>query len=600
MRSHHCGEVNASHQGSTIDICGWVHRRRDHGGVIFLDIRDHTGIVQVVFDPDTKESFELADSVRNEFVLKLSGLVRLRPDGSMNPEMATGEIEILGKNLEVLNASKTPPFQLDDYTEAGDDIRLKYRYIDLRRPEMQYRLRLRAKIVSTVRRFLEDSEFLEIETPVLTRATPEGARDYLVPSRVHPGQFYALPQSPQIFKQLLMMSGMDKYYQIARCFRDEDLRADRQPEFTQIDIEAAFVYSNDIIKLAEGLLCHVMKSVLDVDLGAFPVFSYADVMRDYGSDKPDLRNPMKLVDIADLMQSVDFKVFNGPANDSDSRVIVLRAPGAAKLSRKQIDDYTGFVSKYGARGLAWIKINDLSEGVAGLQSPILKFLPDEIVLQVLKRCGATTGDIVFFGADKAKIVNDAMGALRVQLGKDLDIIVDGWAPCWVVDWPMFEKGKDGKLNAMHHPFTKAQGTVESLSSDPENALADAYDLVLNGHELGGGSMRIHSSAMQEAVFDKLELGQEGLAKFDFLLEALKLGCPPHGGIAFGVDRIVMLMAGTDAIRDVIAFPKTQSAACLLTASPSEVEGQQLRELHLRASKPPSTGKTASSNKPSVT
>jgi len=584
MRSHYCGEIDTSHQGSTIDICGWVHRRRDHGGVIFLDIRDHTGIVQVVFDPDMVASFALADKVRNEYVLKLSGLVRPRPEGSVNPEMATGEIEVLGSTLEVLNASRTPPFQLDEYTDAGDDIRLKYRYIDLRRPEMQYRLRLRAKIISSVRNYLEERGYLDVETPILTRATPEGARDYLVPSRVHPGQFYALPQSPQIFKQLLMVGGIDKYYQIARCFRDEDLRADRQPEFTQIDLEAAFVTANEILQLGEGMLKHVMKTVLGVELEEFPVLSYSDVMRDFGSDKPDLRNPMKLIDIADLMQSVDFKVFKGPANDPAGRVVALRAPGASRLSRKQIDSYTDFVAKYGARGLAWIKINDIEAGITGLQSPILKFLPDEVVFQVLKRCEATTGDLVFFGADTAKTVNDAIGALRVQLGKDLDLIREGWAPCWVVDWPMFEMGKDQRLNAMHHPFTNAQGSVDELNADPLAALADAYDLVLNGNELGGGSVRIHDSLMQEAVFEHLMIGQEGVSKFGFLLDALNLGCPPHAGIAFGVDRLVMLLAGTDAIRDVIAFPKTQSAACLLTASPGEVDVHQLRELHIRVNK----------------
>lgn len=584
MRSQYCGEVNASHQGSRIDICGWVHRRRDHGGVIFLDIRDHTGIVQVVFDPDTAESFALADKVRNEYVLKLSGLVRLRPEGSVNSEMATGEIEVLGGELTILNASQTPPFQLDGYTDAGEDIRLKYRYIDLRRPEMQHRLRMRAKIVSSVRLFLEERGYLDVETPVLTRATPEGARDYLVPSRTHAGQFYALPQSPQIFKQLLMVGGIDRYYQVARCFRDEDLRADRQPEFTQIDIEAAFVTANEIMELGESMLRHIMKVVLDVELGAFPVLTYADAMRDFGSDKPDLRNPMRLIDIADLMQSVDFKVFNGPANDPEGRVVALRAPGASRLSRKQIDDYTGFVAKYGARGLAWIKINDIDAGIGGLQSPILKFLPEAVVFQVLERCGAETGDLVFFGADKAGVVNDAIGALRVQLGKDLDLLDAGWAPCWVVDWPMFEKGRDNKLNAMHHPFTSSQGTLDALNADPLSALADAYDLVLNGHELGGGSVRIHDPVMQEAVFEHLMIGAEGLEKFGFFLDALKLGCPPHAGIAFGVDRIVMLLAGTDAIRDVIAFPKTQSAACLLTASPSAVDTAQLKDLHIRVNK----------------
>ena len=581
MRSHYCGEISTANAGETVELCGWVHRRRDHGGVIFLDVRDRTGLVQVVYDPDTQESFAKADRVRNEYVLKMVGKVRPRMEGKVNPEMATGEIEVLGSELEILNVAATPPFQLDEYSDAGEDVRLKYRYMDLRRPEMQQRLQLRSRISSYVRNFLEGDGYIDIETPTLTAATPEGARDYLVPSRTQPGQFFALPQSPQVFKQLLMMSGLDKYYQIARCYRDEDLRADRQPEFTQIDIEASFISSLDIMNMTETLLTGLFKSLLDVDLGAFPVMTYGDAMRLYGSDKPDLRNPMQLVDIADLMSGVEFKVFNGPANDPDSRVVALRAPGGAKLSRKVIDDYTGFVGRYGAKGLAYIKVNDLAAGIDGLQSPILKFLPDEVVSAVLERAGAETGDLVFFGADKATVVNDAIGALRNQLGMDLDLIAPGFAPLWVIDWPMFEKSKGGAITAVHHPFTRPTCAPEELAEDPLRARADAYDVVLNGHELGGGSARIHETAMQEAVFEVLGLGNQAQVKFGFLLDALKFGCPPHGGIAIGLDRLAMLMSGTDAIRDVIAFPKTQTASCLLTEAPGVVSETQLRELHLR-------------------
>jgi len=581
MRSHYCGDLDASQVDREVELCGWVHRRRDHGGVIFLDVRDRTGIVQVVYDPDVEDSFATADKVRNEFVLRITGRVRLRPSGTVNPDMKTGEIEVLGRTLEILNASLTPPFQLDDYSDAGEDIRLRYRYLDLRRPEMQHRLRMRATILSVVRRYLEAAGYTEIETPILTRATPEGARDYLVPSRTHPGQFFALPQSPQVFKQLLMMSGMDKYYQIARCFRDEDLRADRQPEFTQIDIEASFVDEHDIMTLTEGMVRSLFSDVLRVELPKFPVLSFEEAMRRYASDKPDLRNPLELVDIADLVKTVEFKVFNAPANDPKGRVAALRAPGAGRLSRKELDGYADFVGRYGAKGLAYIKVNERGVGSAGLQSPILKFLPEPVIEAVLDRAGAVAGDVVFFGADQSDIVNGALGALRNQLGADLGLVEDRWAPCWVVDWPMFERGKEGRLEAMHHPFTSPACTVEELLANPEAAHARAYDVVLNGYELGGGSIRMHRNEMQKAVFESLQLGQEAESRFGFLLDALKYGCPPHGGIALGVDRLVMLMVGAGAIRDVIAFPKTQTAACPLTAAPTAVDEHQLRELHIR-------------------
>ena len=581
MRSHYCGDLRDSESGQEVEIYGWVHRRRDHGGVIFLDVRDRTGVLQVVFDPDEEESFALADSVRNEYVLMAKGKVRPRPEGTVNSDMPTGEVEVLGKELKILNAAKTPPFQLDEYSEAGEDIRLRYRYMDLRRPEMQQRMQARARITSAVRSYLEEHGFWDIETPTLSRATPEGARDYLVPSRTHPGEFFALPQSPQVYKQLLMMSGMDKYYQIARCYRDEDLRADRQPEFTQIDIEASFINQADIMSLTEGMLRAVFSSVIQVELPEFPVLSWADAMRDYGSDRPDLRNPLRLVDAADLFANVEFKVFNGPANDPKGRVVALRAPGAATLSRKMIDDYTAFVARYGAKGLAYIKVNDLADGMEGLQSPILKFIPEEVVSAVLERVGAQTGDLVFFGADSAKVVNDAMGALRGELGRDLGLLDGDYRPCWVVDWPMFSQDRDRSFSAEHHPFTRPTCSPAELLADPASAQAAAYDVVLNGYELGGGSLRIHDNEMQKAVFDVLRMDEAGQSKFSFLLDALQYGCPPHGGIALGMDRLVMLMTETQSIRDVIAFPKTQSAACVMMAAPGAVEDQQLKDLHIR-------------------
>ena len=581
MRSHYCGDLRATDSGEEVEIYGWVHRRRDHGGVIFLDIRDRTGILQVVFDPDEEKSFALADSVRNEYVLRAKGKVRPRPEGTVNPDMPTGEVEVLGKELVILNAAKTPPFQLDAHSDAGEDVRLRYRYMDLRRPEMQQRMQARARITSVVRSFLEENGFWDVETPTLSRATPEGARDYLVPSRTHPGEFFALPQSPQVYKQLLMMSGMDKYYQIARCYRDEDLRADRQPEFTQIDIEASFVSQADIMSLTEGMLRKLFTQVLDVELPEFPVLTWSESMRDFGSDRPDLRNPLRLVDVADLFTEVEFKVFNGPANDPKGRVVALRAPGAAALSRKVIDDYTSFVGRYGAKGLAYIKVNDIGAGADGLQSPILKFIPEDVVSAVLERVGAESGDLVFFGADSAKVVNDAMGALRGELGNDLNVLEDQYRPCWVVDWPMFSQDRDGAFSAEHHPFTRPTCSPEELLADPANAQAAAYDVVLNGYELGGGSLRIHDNEMQKAVFDVLRMDETGQSKFSFLLDALQYGCPPHGGIALGLDRLVMLMTNTQSIRDVIAFPKTQSASCVMMAAPGEVEDQQLKDLHIR-------------------
>ncbi|WP_136246644.1 aspartate--tRNA ligase [Halomonas borealis] len=581
MRSHYCGQLNETMVDQTVTVCGWVHRRRDHGGVIFLDMRDRDGIAQIVVDPDTAEAFANADRARNEYVLRISGRVRLRPEGTQNPNMPTGLIEVLAKDVEVLNTAATPPFQLDEHGKVGEEVRLKHRYIDLRRPEMIEKLRLRSRISHSVRAYLEGQGFLDIETPILTRATPEGARDYLVPSRTHAGSFFALPQSPQLFKQLLMVSGFDRYYQIAKCFRDEDLRADRQPEFTQIDIEASFVEEEDIMSITERMVRNLFQEVLDVELPEFARMPYAEAMQRFGSDKPDLRIPLELTDVDDLMKDVDFKVFSGPANADDGRVAALKVKGGATLTRKEIDEYTKFVGIYGARGLAWIKVNERARGLEGLQSPIVKFM-EGVVESLLDRVGAEDGDIIFFGADKTTIVNEALGALRVKLGEDLELYTAEWAPLWVVDFPMFEVDGNARLQALHHPFTAPSCDVETLKANPAEALSRAYDMVLNGTELGGGSIRIHDQAMQQSVLELLGIGEEeAREKFGFLLDALQYGAPPHGGLAFGLDRLVMLMSGARTIREVIAFPKTQSAACLMTDAPGEVNGEQLKELNIR-------------------
>ena len=586
MRTHYCGELNQHHIGQSVSVCGWVNRRRDHGGVIFIDLRDKKGLLQVVVDPDDKTLFSTAESVRNEFVLRISGKLRMRPQGTVNNDIASGEIELLAHDLEILNSAETPPFQLDD--EVQEDIRQKYRYIDLRRPEMQQRMQLRSQVTRFMRSWLEAQQFMDIETPMLTKATPEGARDYLVPSRTHPGSFFALPQSPQLFKQLLMMSGMDRYYQIARCFRDEDLRADRQPEFTQLDIEASFVNEDDIMSMMEKMMRDLFSAVLSVAVdGPFQRMPWAEAMARFGSDKPDLRIPLELQTISDILSDVEFQVFCGPANDPKGRVAALRVPGGNRLTRKEIDSYTEFVGRYGAKGLAYIKCNDVTQGRDGLQSPILKFLPDQAIAEIIARTQAETGDLIFFGADKASIVNESLGALRVKVAQDLQLVESGWRFLWVVDFPMFEYDeREKRWNALHHPFTAPNTTDPAeVAANPGTMLSRAYDMVLNGAELGGGSIRIHQADMQQRVLTLLGIDKrEAEDKFGFLLTALKFGCPPHGGIAFGLDRLVMLMSGATSIRDVMAFPKTQTAACLLTQAPAPVSAEQLKELSLRVRK----------------
>jgi len=583
MRSHYCGQVNEKLVGQEVTVAGWVHRRRDHGGVIFVDLRDRDGLLQIVIDPDNKAQFAEAEKLRNEFVVKVRGLVRERPAGTANANLASGKVELLARELTTLNRSEPLPFQLDEH--VSEEVRLKYRYIDLRRDDMQRRLRLRHKITRAMRRYLDDQNFVDIETPVLTKATPEGARDYLVPSRTHEGKFFALPQSPQIFKQLLMVSGFDRYYQIVKCFRDEDLRAERQPEFTQLDIETSFLSQEQIMQMMEALTRHIFKDAIGAELAdPFPRMSFAEAMKRYGSDKPDLRNPLELVDVADLVAGCDFKVFAGPAKDPKGRVVALRVPGGGAMPRSQIDDYTAYVARYGAKGLAYIKVNSVAQGKEGLQSPIVKFLSDDAVKGILERTGARDNDLIFFGADSAKVVNDAIGALRLKVGADQKLATGDWKPLWVVDFPMFEWDPEEKRwVAMHHPFTSpVSDDAAALKASPGTALAKAYDLVLNGSEIAGGSVRIFRQDMQSVVFELLGIGaEEAQNKFGFLLDALKFGAPPHGGIAFGLDRLVMHMCGTDSIRDVIAFPKTQTAADLMTDAPTEVSEKQLRELHIR-------------------
>ena len=583
MRSHYCGEVTSKDLDSDISICGWVHRRRDHGGIIFLDVRDIRGICQVVVNPENKIAFDIADNCRNEFVIKVSGKVLQRPDGTINANMSTGEVELEAESIDLLNKAVTPAFPLDDYQEVNEDVRLKNRVLDLRRPEMNHRIVTRSKIASSIRNYLDDNNFHEIETPILTRATPEGARDYILPSRVHPGSFFALPQSPQLFKQLLMMGGFDKYYQIARCFRDEDLRADRQPEFTQIDIEASFVETKDIISTGTEMMKLLLDKFADHKIEDIPSLNWHQSMEDYGCDKPDLRIPLKLVEISDLVINEEFKVFSGPAKDLDSRVVALKIPQGNKLTRGQIDEYTKYVGKLGAKGLAYIKVNDVTDIENGLQSPILKFLHTDTIKSLVDNLDLQTDDLLFFGAGSNNVVNLSMSSLIKKIGKDLDLYTCQWAPCWVIDFPMFEKNKEGNLTSLHHPFTMPKSSVEELASDPINIIAEAYDIVLNGYEVGGGSLRVHDPLMQQSIFKALNISdEEAENKFGFLIKALSSGCPPHGGIAFGLDRLVMLLTNTSNIRDVIAFPKTQSASCLLTEAPNTVDESQLEELFIES------------------